>query len=202
MSTPSSNAPKLLLPLVKDTWSTGTAHRLSTTLTTPELSLLSANTAPQPRRKAKAPRKTREQWETQRTNIHQLYIVEDLSLGDVMKAMDDNHNFQASYVAACLSRYCLFRFSSHQSRRIQYGSKLKEWGFEKYIKEKDMRYIARKKIQRQNEDASKASVFRLRKRPVAEQRVERYIKDKGIDENTVFSDARGLMQSASVSVGG
>lgn len=54
-----------------------------------------------------------------------------------------------------------------------------------------MRFIARKKIQRQNKDGSKASVIRLRKRPVPEQRVERYIKDKGIDENTVFSDARG-----------
>ena len=81
---------------------------------------------------------------------------------------------------------------SRLSRRIQYGSKLKEWGFEMNIKEKDMRSIARKKIRRQNEDGSKASVFRLRKRPVPEQRVERYIKDRGIDENTVFSDARGL----------
>lgn len=71
--------------------------------------------------------------------------------------------------------------------------KLKEWGFEKNIKEKDMRSIARKKIQRQIEDGSKASVFRLRKRPVPEQRVDRYIRDKGIDEHTVFSDARGLM---------
>ena len=65
-------------------------------------------------------------------------------------------------------------------------------GFEKNIRGKDMRFIARKKFQRQNEDESKASVFRLRKRPVPEQRVERYIKDNGIDENTVFSDARGL----------
>ena len=85
----------------------------------------------------------------------------------------------------------LDRFSSRPSSRIQYGSKLKEWGFEKNIKENDMRFIARKKIQRQNKDGSKASVIRLRKRPVPEQRVERYIKDKGIDENTVFSDARG-----------
>ena len=64
-----------------------------------------------------------------------------------------------------------------------------------------MRPIARKKIQRQNEVGSKASVFRLRKRPVPEQKIERYIKDKGIDENTVFSDARGLMYSVSVSAG-
>ena len=62
-----------------------------------------------------------------------------------------------------------------------------------------MRVIARKKIQRQNEVGSKASVFRLRKRPVPEQRVERYIKDKGIDENTFFSDARGFMSPVSFS---
>lgn len=99
MST-SSNAPKLLLPLVKATQSTGTAHGPSTIMAPPELPLLSANTAPQPRRKAKAPTKSREQWEAQRANIHRLYIVEDLSLGDVMKAMEDNHDFRASYVAA------------------------------------------------------------------------------------------------------
>ena len=93
----------------------------------------------------------------------------------------------------------LDRFSSRPSSRIQYGSKLKEWGFEKNIKEKDMRVMARKKIQRQNEGGSKASVFRLRKRPVPEQRVERFIKDKAIDENTLFSDARGFMSSVSAS---
>ena len=130
MSTP-SNAPKLLLPFVKATQSTGTAHDSSTIMAPPELPLLSAYTAPQPRRRAKAPTKTREQWEAQRTNIYQLYIVEDLSLGEVMKAMDDIHNFKASYVAACHSMYLLDKFSSRLSRRIQYGSKLKEWGSRK-----------------------------------------------------------------------
>ena len=92
MST-SSNPPKLLLPF-------------GFVMAPPELPPLSANTAPQPRRKPKAPTKTRQQWEAQRTNIHQLYIDEDLPLADVMKAMEDNHDFRASYVAsfpACLA---------------------------------------------------------------------------------------------------
>lgn len=95
MSTSSNNL-KLLLPLVEATQNTVAAHGLSTVMAPPELFVLPAKTAPQPRRKAKAPTKTREQWETQRTNIHQLYIIDDLSLRDVIEAMDDNHQFQAS----------------------------------------------------------------------------------------------------------
>lgn len=75
-------------------------------------------------------------------------------------------------------------------RRTQYGSKIKEWGFQKNIRENHMRAIARKKLSRQNADSSKASTFRLRKRPVPDQRIDRYMKSNNLDENTVFSDAR------------
>ena len=75
-------------------------------------------------------------------------------------------------------------------RRIQYGSKITEWGFHKNIRESHMRAIARKKLTRQSGDASKASTFRLRSRPVPEQKIERYMKANGLDENAVFSDAR------------
>ena len=53
-----------------------------------------------------------------------------------------------------------------------------------------MRAIARKKIIRQNGDSSKASTFRLRKQPVPEQKIDRYMRANALDENTVFSNAR------------
>ena len=53
-----------------------------------------------------------------------------------------------------------------------------------------MRAIARKKLSRQNGDSSKASTFRLRKQPVPEQKIDRYLKANALDENTIFSDAR------------
>ena len=75
-------------------------------------------------------------------------------------------------------------------RRIQFGSKIKEWGFQKNIRDNHMRAIARKKIFRQNGDSSKASTFRLRKQPVPEQKIDRYMRANALDENTVFSNAR------------
>ena len=53
-----------------------------------------------------------------------------------------------------------------------------------------MRAIARKKLTRQSGDASKASTFRLRSRPVPEQKIDRYMRTNGLDEDTIFSDAR------------
>ena len=52
-----------------------------------------------------------------------------------------------------------------------------------------MRAIARKKLSRQSADSSKASTFRLRKRPVPDQKIDRYMISNKLDENTVFSDA-------------
>ena len=53
-----------------------------------------------------------------------------------------------------------------------------------------MRAIARKKISRQSGDSNKASTFRLRKQPVPEQKIDRYIRSNALDEDTIFSDAR------------
>lgn len=53
-----------------------------------------------------------------------------------------------------------------------------------------MRAIARKKLSRQSGAVSKASTFRLRSRPVPEQKIDRYMRANSLDEHTVFSDAR------------
>lgn len=76
-----------------------------------------------------------------------------------------------------------------RNRAKQYKSKLKDWGFEKNFKEKDMRAIVRKDLKRKAEDPFKATVFRLRKRLVPLDKIERYRKEHGITERTIMSDA-------------
>ena len=61
---------------------------------------------------------------------------------------------------------------------------------EKNIKTKDMRVIARKKIQREIEDAGRASAFRLRKRSIPEPKIDRFIEAHKLGQDTEHSDAR------------
>ena len=68
-------------------------------------------------------------------------------------------------------------------RRTQYNTKLKEWGYEKNIKETDMRAIVNKDLKRKAEDPLRPSAFRLRGKPVPKHKVERYEKDKGLSND-------------------
>ena len=73
-------------------------------------------------------------------------------------------------------------------RRKQYTTKLKEWGYEKYIKEIDMRAIVRKDLKRKAGDPLRPSAFRFRGRPVPTQKIERYEKEKvfGMDNQPLY----------------
>lgn len=72
----------------------------------------------------------------------------------------------------------------------QYKSKLNDWGLAKNIKSKDMRPIVRKDMKRRAEDPSKKTNYRLRRRPVPPERIERYKKMRAITDKTELSDAR------------
>ncbi|KAL8832839.1 MAG: hypothetical protein Q9191_000023 [Dirinaria sp. TL-2023a] len=74
------------------------------------------------------------------------------------------------------------RLHSLLMRRTQYNTKLKEWRFEKNIKEKDMKAIARKKLKRKAEYPLKSSSFRLRGNIVSSQKIEQYMKHTGIPD--------------------
>lgn len=91
---------------------------------------------------------------------------------------------------------CVFRIHPPKpnvdNRVKQYKSKLKEWVIEKNIKEKDMRAIVRKDLKRKAEDPSRATTFRLRKRQVPAEKIERYRRDHGSVEETLMSDAGTL----------
>ena len=72
----------------------------------------------------------------------------------------------------------------------QYKLIIKTWGFEKNIPQSDMRAIIRKEQKRRAHNGSKASTFRLRHRPVPDQKIERYKRTHDITDETLFSDAR------------
>ena len=93
---------------------------------------------------------------------------------------------------ACISETStLFKLGDlHISRRTQYNTKLKEWRFEKNIKEKDMKAIARKELKRKAENPLKSSSFRLRGKPVPARKIERYMKQTDVGDGATADEAR------------
>lgn len=81
----------------------------------------------------------------------------------------------------------LSKLTSYRSP-TQYKTKLAEWGFKKNTKGKDMRAIVRKDVKRKAEDMLMPSSFRPRGRPVPNQRIERYKKEKGLTVGDRLSD--------------
>ena len=130
-------------------------------------------------RKAKTSTKSTEEWDAKRMAIHDLYIIHDLPLPEVIKIMENKNSFSQSYVIpfvlVALRRSLIL---TNCLRRKQYTTKLKEWGYEKNIRETDMRAIAHKDFKRKAEDALRPSTFRLRGKPVPNHKIERYEKEK------------------------
>ncbi|KAL8787109.1 MAG: hypothetical protein Q9195_007937 [Heterodermia aff. obscurata] len=130
-------------------------------------------------RKAKTSTKSAEEWDAKKMVIHYLYIIQDLSLPEVIKIMENENSFSQSY-AVPLRACALQTLRTYNCRRRkQYTTKLKEWGYDKNIKETDMRAIAHKDLKRKAEDPLRPSTFRLRGKPVPNSKIERYEKDKG-----------------------
>lgn len=83
-----------------------------------------------------------------------------------------------------------------ETRVKQYKSKFKEWGVEKNIKETDMRAIIRKDLKRKAEDPSRGSTFRLRKRLVPTEKIERYRRDHSPVDETIMSEVGTSISNA------
>lgn len=92
-------------------------------------------------------------------------------------------------VACMIDNYRLMANATVPSLK-QYKTKLKEWGLEKNIKDKDMRAIVRKDLKRKAENPSKPTKFRLRKRPVPPEKIERYKKAHSNCNEIIVADAR------------
>ncbi|MCJ1420438.1 hypothetical protein MMC32_006795 [Xylographa parallela] len=146
-----------------------------TGLLPPNVQLPSSHAGPttdtRPRsRQPKTTTRSEQDWEDQRPNITRLFVEQDLPLQDVIQMMDEQYHFKAS--------------------RKQYNTKIQQWHIGKNVRDIEMRAIVRKEMQRKMENPAKNSVFRVRKRPVNSQKIERFMRDKGFEgDDVIIMDA-------------
>ncbi|KAL9072694.1 MAG: hypothetical protein Q9161_003403 [Pseudevernia consocians] len=95
-------------------------------------------------------------WETHRSTIKRLYLDEDKTLKNVMDTMERDYG--------------------HKATIKMYKSRINKWGLDKNCKAKEMKAIARKKVER--DAIGKASLFQIRGRQVDIEEVLRHFKRK------------------------
>ena len=98
-------------------------------------------------------------WETYRPTIKRLYLDEDKPLKDVMIIMQRDHRLKATVK--------------------MYKGRIKKWGLDKNCKANEMKAIARKKVER--DAVGKASLFKIRGRPIEIEEVFRHFKRKSFN---------------------
>ncbi|CZR50274.1 uncharacterized protein PAC_00146 [Phialocephala subalpina] len=96
-----------------------------------------------------------EDWEAQRATFQRLYSTEDKTLQEVIEVMEKEYGFRAT--------------------KKQYKTKIKRWGLEKNVKDKEMSTIVRKERKRREVDG-KESEFLVRGRVVPQEKIRRYMK--------------------------
>lgn len=136
--------------------------------------------APPPKPLIRPPRssaKSDQEWDRRRPMIYLLYFVEDLPLHEVMRRMDIEHNFQATYVS-CEKLVFLERRTHGFHRRKQYQTKISQWKIDKKVKDCEMKAMIRKKREREAENPPKESTFLVRGHPVGPHKIARFERDK------------------------
>lgn len=89
--------------------------------------------------------------------LRQLYIVQEMTLKDLIATMQNEHNFYAT--------------------AKMYKSRFSRWGFAKHNNLKDMETIARRIVQK--EQYSMNATFMVNGRSITAQEVARYFRRKG-----------------------
>ncbi|KAK3995266.1 hypothetical protein QBC44DRAFT_366791 [Cladorrhinum sp. PSN332] len=101
-----------------------------------------------------------DEWEVYRPTIQELYQAQNLPLKDVMKIMEDRHGFRAT--------------------QRMYKTRIKSWGLDKNFKETEVVELFR--LRRERERVGKVkSTYMIRGREVDWDRVQSYIRRKGIN---------------------
>ncbi|KAF4628664.1 hypothetical protein G7Y89_g9490 [Cudoniella acicularis] len=107
-----------------------------------------------PAARPNVPRKyTAEDWEAQKSEIARLY--NDGTLENVRNFMSQRHGLNAT--------------------PKQYKDRIRKWGFDKNIKTEEMEAMIRKQQERALQ--KKGTAFRVRKRPINPEKINRYIKE-------------------------
>ena len=106
--------------------------------------------------------KTDQEWESQKPDFHQLYVIENLTLDVVMRRMEEEHHFEAS--------------------RKQYNKMITAWHMDKNIKSHEMHAIIRKDLKRKAEGPPKESEFRVNGHLVGSNKILRFTKEKSKEQ--------------------
>ena len=115
-------------------------------------------------------RRTEEDWAKQRSTIRKLYMDKNMPLPSLMKVMEKEHGFCATY-ATLVSSPCVITTNTLSFRQKRYKEKFKAWGFEKNLTKRQSKFIARKALRRLDE--GKKTEFLIRGLKVSQEKVDR-----------------------------
>ncbi|EAA30599.3 hypothetical protein NCU06072 [Neurospora crassa OR74A] len=100
-----------------------------------------------------------DEWEEHRGRIQELYQSQNLSLKEVMRIMEEHCGFRAT--------------------QRMYKTRIKAWGLDKNFKESEVVELFR--LRREREKLGKPTTYRIRGREIDWDRVNNYVKRKGLD---------------------
>ncbi|KAK3346583.1 hypothetical protein B0T25DRAFT_552363 [Lasiosphaeria hispida] len=100
-----------------------------------------------------------DEWELHRPTIQRLYQTQKLALKEVMRIMEEKHGFRAT--------------------QRMYKTRIKSWGLDKNFKESEVVELYR--LKRERDRAGKPSTYMIRGRKVDWERVQSYVRRKGLD---------------------
>ncbi|KAK3385725.1 hypothetical protein B0H63DRAFT_187158 [Podospora didyma] len=116
-----------------------------------------------------------DEWDLHRSVIQELYQGQNMPLKDVMKIMEDRHGFRAT--------------------QRMYKTRIKSWGLDKNFKESEVVELYR--LRRERDRAGKpVAVYTIRGREVDWERVQSYVRRKGLDIPRLMDTAPSLSPSA------
>ncbi|KAK5661857.1 hypothetical protein OQA88_9961 [Cercophora sp. LCS_1] len=118
-----------------------------------------------------------DEWETHRHAIQELYQVQNRALKDVMRIMEDKHGFRAT--------------------QRMYKTRIKSWGLDKNFKESEVVELFR--LRRERDRVNKPTIYLIRGREVDWERVNTYVRRKGLDIAALIDAAVSSPSSASSS---
>ncbi|KAK3689447.1 Clr5 domain-containing protein, partial [Podospora appendiculata] len=115
-----------------------------------------------------------DEWDEYRETIQELYQSKNMSLKDVMRTMEDKHGFRAT--------------------QRMYKTRIKSWGLDKNFKESEVVELYR--LKRERDRIGKPSTYKIRGRDVDWDRVQSYVKRKGLDIAHLIDTAPAISPSA------
>jgi hypothetical protein len=121
---------------------------------------------------------SKEQWDAQKQFIWRLYNQENKPFKRVMEILRTEHNFVPTYILLFLlchdHNLYVWIYSDGCYRRRQFYRKINEWGFEKNIKEIEMRAIAENL-----ENGGSGGPVELKGRQIDTAKIQRWQKRQG-----------------------